>query len=77
MNEKLTLPFDPVKAHEHLSQADKRLGRLMADIGEFPFKLDECDSVYESLLESITHQSISGKAARTIFARIQALGANG
>src|SRR5271163_4251289 len=77
MNEKLTLPFDHVKAHEHLSQADKRLGRLIADIGEFPFKLDECDSVYESLLEAIAYQSISSKAAATIFARIKALGANG
>ena len=77
MNEKLALPFDHVKAHDHLSQADKRLGRLIADIGEFAFKLDECDSVYESLLEAITHQSISGKAAVTIFARIKALGANG
>ena len=77
MNEELTLPFDHVKAHEHLSQADKRLGRLIADIGEFPFKLDECDSVYESLLEAIAYQSISSKAAATIFARIKALGANG
>jgi len=77
MNEKLTLPFDHVKAHEHLSQADKRLGRLMADIGEFPFKLDECDSVYESLLEAITHQSIAGKAAQVIFGRIKAFGSDG
>jgi 3-methyladenine DNA glycosylase/8-oxoguanine DNA glycosylase len=77
MNEKPALPFDHVKAHEHLSQADKRLARLIADIGEFPFKLDECDSVYESLLEAITHQSISGKAAATIYGRIKALGKNG
>ncbi len=77
MTEISSLPFDHVKAHEHLSQADKRLGRLIAEIGEFPFKLDECDSVYESLLEAITHQSISGKAAATIYARIKALGANG
>src|ERR1700689_1140398 len=77
MTEISSLPFDHVKAHEHLSQADKRLGRLIADIGEFPFKLDECGSVYESLLEAITHQSISGKAAATIYARIKALGANG
>jgi 3-methyladenine DNA glycosylase/8-oxoguanine DNA glycosylase len=73
----LTLPFDHTKAHEHLSQSDKRLGRLIADIGEFAFKLDECESVYESLLEAITHQSISGKAAAKIFERIKALGANG
>src|SRR6202021_2723617 len=59
------------------TQADKRLGRLIADIGEFPFKLDECDSVYESLLEAIAHQSISGRAAATIFARVKALGKNG
>jgi 3-methyladenine DNA glycosylase/8-oxoguanine DNA glycosylase len=77
MNEKTALPFDHVKAHDHLSQADKRLGRLIADIGEFAFKLDECDSVYESLLEAITHQSISGKAAATIYARIKRLGKNG
>jgi len=74
---RLPLPFDHLKAHQHLSQADKRLGRLIADIGEFAFKLDECGSVYESLLESIAYQSISGKAASTIFARIKALGANG
>jgi 3-methyladenine DNA glycosylase/8-oxoguanine DNA glycosylase len=77
MNERIVLPFDHKKAHAHLSQADKRLGRLIADIGEFPFKLDECDSVYESLLEAITHQSISGKAAATIYARIKALSKNG
>jgi 3-methyladenine DNA glycosylase/8-oxoguanine DNA glycosylase len=77
MNEKLVLPFDHIKAHEFLSQADKRLGRLIADIGEFPFKLDECESVYESLLEAIAYQSISGKAAATIFARVKALGTNG
>src|SRR6202142_1504199 len=73
----LPLPFDHLKAHEHLTQADKRLGRLIADIGEFPFKLDECDSVYESLLKAIAYQSISGKAAATIFARVKALGKNG
>jgi 3-methyladenine DNA glycosylase/8-oxoguanine DNA glycosylase len=77
MTDQAALPFDQVKAHAHLSQADKRLGRLIADIGEFPFELDECGSVYESLLEAITHQSISGKAAATIYARIKALGKSG
>jgi 3-methyladenine DNA glycosylase/8-oxoguanine DNA glycosylase len=77
MAEKAALPFDHEKAHAHLSQADQRLGKLIADIGEFAFKLDECDSVYESLLEAITHQSISGKAAATIYTRIKALGKNG
>jgi DNA-3-methyladenine glycosylase II len=73
----IPLPFDHVAAHAHLSRADKRLAALIERIGEFEFKLDECDSVYESLLEAIMHQSIAGKAAQAIFARIKALGSNG
>ena len=46
-------------------------------MGGFQFKLDECDSVYESLLEAIMHQSIAGTAARVIFGRIVALGTGG
>jgi methylated-DNA-[protein]-cysteine S-methyltransferase len=73
----LALPFDHVEAHAHLSRLDERMAELIARVGEFRFKLDECDSVYESLLEAIVHQSIAGKAARVIFSRIQALGSNG
>jgi DNA-3-methyladenine glycosylase II len=74
---KLALPFDHLEAHAHLSKIDKRLAGLIERVGEFQFKLDECDSVYESLLEAITHQSIAGKAAQVIFARIVALGTDG
>src|ERR1700722_19798429 len=74
MTETTNLPFDHVKAHAHLSGLDKRLARLIEKTGTFHFKLDTCDSVYESLLEAITHQSISGKAAATIFGRIRVLG---
>ncbi|MGA8221385.1 MAG: DNA-3-methyladenine glycosylase [Candidatus Acidiferrales bacterium] len=77
MTEIHPLPFDHVAAHEHLSRTDKHLSRVIEQVGEFRFKLDQCESVYESLLEAITHQSISGKAAVTIFGRIKALGANG
>lgn len=77
MRATISLPFDHVKAHTHLSGLDKRLAKLIVKTGAFHFKLDTCDSVYESLLEAITHQSISGKAARTIFARINALGTAG
>src|SRR5580704_17333181 len=73
----LSLPYDHVAAHEFLSRTDKHLARVIKRTGEFQFKLDECESVYESLLEAIAYQSISGKAAATIFARIKALGANG
>ncbi len=73
----LALPFDHAEAHAQLSRTDKLLARLIERVGEFRFKLDECDSVYESLLEAIVHQSIAGKAARVIFSRIHALGSNG
>jgi 3-methyladenine DNA glycosylase/8-oxoguanine DNA glycosylase len=73
----LSLPFDPAIAHAHLSRVDKRLARIIERVGGFQLKLDECDSVYESLLEAITHQSIAGKAAQVVFGRIVALGSNG
>jgi 3-methyladenine DNA glycosylase/8-oxoguanine DNA glycosylase len=76
-SDKLLLPFDHVAAHAHISKGDARMADVIRRTGEFQFKLDECDSVYESLLEAIAYQSISGKAAATIFARIKALGANG
>ena len=71
------LPFDPAVAHEHLSRVDKRLARVIERVGGFGLKLDECDSVFESLLEAITHQSIAGKAAQAVFSRVVALGSNG
>lgn len=73
----LPLPFDHVEAHAHLTRGDKRLAALIERVGEFAFKLDECDSVYESLLEAIMHQSIAGKAAQVIWGRVKALGSNG
>jgi len=77
MTETIPLPFDHIKAHEHLTRTDKRLARVITKTGAFKFQLDQCDSVYESLLEAIVYQSISGKAAATIYARVKALGSNG
>jgi DNA-3-methyladenine glycosylase II len=71
------LPFDHVEAHAFLSRTDERLARLIERVGKFQFVLDQCESVYESLLEAIAYQSISGKAAAKIFERIKALGSNG
>jgi len=73
----LALPFDHAEAHAHLSGKDKRLAALIERVGGFAFRLDECDSVYESLLEAIMHQSIAGKAAQVIWGRIKALGTDG
>src|ERR1700759_768024 len=77
MATEIKLPYDHVAAHSHLSAKDKRLAKLILKNGDFKFKLETCESVYESLLESIVYQSISGKAAAKIFSRIAALGANG
>src|ERR1700723_809840 len=75
--DKPSLPFDYIAAHEFLTRNDPHLADVITRTGDFQFKLDECDSVYESLPEAIVYQSISGKAAAKIFSRIQALGANG
>ena len=71
------LAFDLAEAIRHLSERDECLKRLIAEM--VPFEIDVADeqSPYEVLLESIAYQSISGKAAATIFGRIKTLGENG
>jgi DNA-3-methyladenine glycosylase II len=69
--------FNHADAVTALCKIDRHFARLVERVGETQLVLDECESPYESLLEAIAYQSISGKAAATIFARIRALGANG
>jgi 3-methyladenine DNA glycosylase/8-oxoguanine DNA glycosylase len=69
--------FVHAEAVAALCKNDKHLSRLVEKVGETQLILDECESPYESLLEAISYQSISGKAAATIFARVKALGTNG
>ncbi|HYL63049.1 MAG TPA: DNA-3-methyladenine glycosylase 2 family protein [Candidatus Methylomirabilis sp.] len=69
--------FDLAQAVKHLSARDEKLKLLIEETRPFQLDADELQSPYETLLEAITHQSISGKAAATIFARIVALGSNG
>jgi DNA-3-methyladenine glycosylase II len=71
------LPFDLRIAKAALAAKDERLARLIEETVEFQIEMESMDSPYEALMESITYQSISGKAAATIFARIKALGTNG
>jgi 3-methyladenine DNA glycosylase/8-oxoguanine DNA glycosylase len=70
-------PFDLQKAMQHLSARDEKLAELIANTVPFQTDSDQLQSPYEALLESIAYQSISGKAAATIFARIKALSSNG
>jgi DNA-3-methyladenine glycosylase II len=71
------LPFDLRIAKAALAAKDERLARLIDETVEFQIEMESMDSPYEALMESITYQSISGKAAATIFARIKALGTDG
>jgi DNA-3-methyladenine glycosylase II len=71
------LPFDLRVAVEHLSARDPLLAKVMVGAKEFCIRSDEGESPYEVLLSAITYQSISGKAAATIYKRIKALGSGG
>jgi len=71
------LPFDLAVAVTHLSNCDPCIARLIQEVIPFDPEIDHTQSPYEALLESIAYQSISGKAAATIYARIKALSANG
>jgi 3-methyladenine DNA glycosylase/8-oxoguanine DNA glycosylase len=72
-----TLPFNLVEAMNHLSAKDEKLAELIAETVQFQADMDAASSPYEALLESIAYQSISGKAAATIFGRIKALSGDG
>ena len=71
------LSFDLAVAMSHLSSKDEKLAELILATKKFQKDLDLAQSPYEALMESIAYQSISGKAAATIFGRVKALGDNG
>ncbi len=71
------LPFDLAAAMAHLSAKDEKLAPLIAEMAKFEIDMTTSQSPYEALMESIAYQSISGKAAATIFGRIKALGTSG
>jgi DNA-3-methyladenine glycosylase II len=60
-----------------LSRVDRRLAKIIRQVGIFPTKRQKPQHPFESLLRSIVYQQLAGKAAETIFGRVKALGANG
>ena len=68
--------FDLRLAMDTLAAKDERLAPLIKETQEFRVEKGAAESPYEVLVEAITHQSISGKAAATIFGRVKALGSN-
>jgi DNA-3-methyladenine glycosylase II len=73
----LALPFDLAAALAHLAERDEQLKGLIAGTRPFAIDLAKARTPFDALLESICHQSISGKAAATIYGRVKALGSNG
>lgn len=71
--ERQRFTFEPAEAIDHISARDKRMARLISQVGEFRLELDEMQSPFEALAESIVYQQLTGKAAATIFARVKAL----
>jgi 3-methyladenine DNA glycosylase/8-oxoguanine DNA glycosylase len=77
INQPQALPFDLATAVAHLCACDPCIARLVQEAVPFDPNIDHTQSPYESLMESIAYQSISGKAATTIFARVKSLSATG
>ena len=65
--------FDAAQAVAHLRAADPVMARLIDAVGPFAMELKTTPSLFVALAESIVYQQLTGKAAATIFARVQAL----
>jgi DNA-3-methyladenine glycosylase II len=63
------LSYDPDFAGRYLSEADPRLGDLIARVGEFTMRPAPSQSLFTALMRSIVYQQLTGKAAATILAR--------
>ena len=71
------LAFDLAEAVRRLSERDEVLKALIAKTTPFQIDGDEGQTPYDVLLEAIAYQSISGKAAATIYGPIKAMGEDG
>jgi len=71
------LSFDLAEATQYLAERDEHLKHLIEETTPFQLKIEAAQSPYETLVEAVTHQSISGKAAATIYGRIKALSSTG
>ncbi len=70
------MALDP---HEHLSKVDEKLARVIARAGRSPLpdrgkEAFDGAQAFKALVHVIVSQQLSGKAADTIFGRVEALG---
>ncbi len=73
----MNLIFNLDEAVKHLSECDEVLKELIGACRPFTINTSDQASPYEALVKAIVYQSISGKAAKTIFDRIKELGEDG
>jgi 3-methyladenine DNA glycosylase/8-oxoguanine DNA glycosylase len=50
---------------KHLSNADRCLAKIINEIGSYSIKIR--DDSFQSLIEAITYQQLTGRAANTIY----------
>jgi 3-methyladenine DNA glycosylase/8-oxoguanine DNA glycosylase len=62
-----------IVATEHIQKRDKKLGKIIDQVGPCALKLDEMHSPFASLAEAIIYQQLTGKAAATIAQRVKNL----
>ena len=72
---KTHFPVDADHVMRELSRVDKRLAKIIRQVGIFPTRKQKPQHPFESLLQAIVYQQLAGKAAATIFGRVKALGA--
>jgi len=58
------------KAITHLKQKDTVMGSIIERVG--PYKIQYREPTFQTLVRSIVYQQLNGKAAATIFGRLQA-----
>lgn len=58
---------------KHLSKADKTLGRLIRRVGPCTLTPEKNCTPFQSLVQSVAYQQLTGKAAATILGRVKAL----
>jgi DNA-3-methyladenine glycosylase II len=73
--EKFTLahPGATRRAIRHLRRKDPTMGRLITQVGACRYRLRSDGAHFDHLMRAIVYQQLSGKAAATISARVQAL----
>jgi 3-methyladenine DNA glycosylase/8-oxoguanine DNA glycosylase len=58
------------KITDHLCASDKKMANLIERIGPLNLQVDEIQSSYQALAESIVYQQITGKAAQSICKKV-------